>query len=934
MRNPLCLSLQSCLPLLIALTISFGSIFQSNMSPFSPPRENGHLQAIVKGISPSATAGNAGTEPRLGPPDDHRDLLSLGSSSYSVRSNAQLEPDGGTNFVPEDGTIVGRLELPDTPGSPTRQALPDWATYDPVLSSTYYVSGWPLNNSLGAVIDATPTANASYIEVGADPVALAVDTLNGWVYVANYKSDFVSVLNGTEYVANVSIPSAYAESQGIAFDSADGCVYDLLWSSPSLVEICGTTLTATIFVSNRLSADSAIAFDSEDGDIAVVYDAQPNLVVTSINGTTVEGNVTYNGTFSSQIRIQAAFDSSRKLLYAGPVIAAGSVNTSHEVMVVINGTAINGTSIYGVANLTDAPVTFSEMAASTSNGLMYIPNDNGGFISVFNGTTTVEIISDPINSTANYSPSFAAYDPASASILVMDGGVAVIPTALWESPLSIEPIGNPFGSADVGNDTTFNTTLWSIGSGNENVTFTSMPSAGAFTCTVSTEISGNFLSASIDVQCLVSEAGNFSVMIAVYDGYSTVHSSVNLEVYPAVGVPTLSAEVGGVWGREAADVNETVNFNTGSVGYSNPIISFVWHGLGVENGSTCRVVSSAEMNCTFSQPGLLPIWVTETDGNGASATSTVLDFRIFPELFAGIPELNRSGVDVGQPVLVRGTPSGGSGEYSSLELLGANGAVCTPLGAVLRTCSFEQPGRYELSMVVVDSLGASALSPAANLTVSPLPGLAPIGATRVGLDVGQTVIFWANQTTGLPVAGYTWSNLPDPCEGTTTASPSCQPATSGWYNVSVLATDVNGGNSASDPTLPVYVSEALTVGLSSLTGVPHFVGSSVQLKAAASGGAGDYTYQWSSLPGGCESNSDLLSCVPSRTGSYSVKVTVVDGNGDSASALFSLTVSSRPMTAAWSLVLTVLGGTTILGVTVLLAVQRRKSARGDPKGRP
>ena len=136
------------------------------------------------------------------------------------------------------------------------------------------------------------------------------------------------------------------------------------------------------------------------------------------------------------------------------------------------------------------------------------------------------------------------------------------------------------------------------------------------------------------------------------------------------------------------------------------------------------------------------------------------------------------------------------------------------------------------------------------------------------------------------------------------ASFSCTPAVgpARGYPVSVTVTDSNGNWVATGEfslwTFTLVVDPALTVSPSATVN-PVDVGQATTISAGASGGSGTYTsYAWSGLPSGCGSPGNVVSfsCTPAvgSTGTYTVRVTVTDTNGNAVTEPFTLTVRIAP----------------------------------------
>jgi uncharacterized protein len=122
-----------------------------------------------------------------------------------------------------------------------------------------------------AVVDAT-TKSASEVTVGQIPCAIAVDASAGRVYVANYASHTVSVLDAATDAVLAEIEVA-AHPQAIAVNPATHMVFALSTRANSVTVIDGVT--------NKVAADVSIA----NGPYAIAVDTANNQIfVESISG--------------------------------------------------------------------------------------------------------------------------------------------------------------------------------------------------------------------------------------------------------------------------------------------------------------------------------------------------------------------------------------------------------------------------------------------------------------------------------------------------------------------------------------------------------------------------------------------------------------------------------------------------------------------------
>ncbi len=88
----------------------------------------------------------------------------------------------------------------------------------------------------------------------------------------------------------------------------------------------------------------------------------------------------------------------------------------------------------------------------------------------------------------------------------------------------------------------------------------------------------------------------------------------------------------------------------------------------------------------------------------------------------------------------------------------------------------------------------------------------------------------------------------------------------------------------SDPSISLQTANSTSVD----------IGQTVTFTVQATGGSGDYTYQWMGLPTRCRSsNSPTISCQPTTTGTFPVTANIADSNGFSiTSRILSVSVSS------------------------------------------
>lgn len=343
----------------------------------------------------------------------------------------------------------------------------------------------PDNNS-------TPPPPSGAIAVGESPDALALDASLGELFVANFASSDVSVVNTTTDAVNTSI-SNVSNSLGLALDPSSGYLF-----APELTPCCPSEVAVIDAATDRVVASVplgavnpwAALYDPRDGDV----------YVSNADGGTVS---MLNG-------------SSPRLLTSIPVGTGGNpvgmaFDPANDQIYVANLGAGNVTLINGTTNRTDgelvAPANNTPVAVAVggADGYIYVAERGGGGdefspgnVSVFNATTGAlvtnipvgtdpeAIVADPVNGnlyvavdaaygSQNFStgivgfvteisgrtnsvigsfavgnhPSALAFDAANNRLYVANGGsssVSVVPGNSTAYPVRVQETGLPIGT--------------------------------------------------------------------------------------------------------------------------------------------------------------------------------------------------------------------------------------------------------------------------------------------------------------------------------------------------------------------------------------------------------------------------------------------------------------------------------------------------------
>lgn len=337
------------------------------------------------------------------------------------------------------------------------------------------------------------------------------------------------------------------------------------------------------------------------------------------------------------------------------------------------------------------------------------------------------------------------------------------------------------------------------------------------------------------------------------------------------------------------------------------------------------------LNCGVSSaPGVATLTFNVSEGGGYDLISPPLAFTIYPTPSVDSIALAPSETDLGQSVDFSLSVSGGSGDLSA-QWTGTP-AGCVAGSATVFTCSPTAIGTFNVGATVTDSNGVTSTSTSATLRVLSDPTAAPVTISPVSgkLDAGQTMTLTAIASGGTSVFTYSWSGLPSGCVSSNESTISCAPSSDGTFDVQTRVTD-STGFTVSSPSLTVEVAADPTL-RASQNPVSLVQGQSLDLTINVTGGLAPYTITWTGLPTGCVStDSPVIACTPTSTGSTTVWAHVTDSNGFVVSTAINLTVSasffgtSLSPTVGWSLIGAVAVAAAAGGALLLMRKRRGRS---------
>ncbi len=370
------------------------------------------------------------------------------------------------------------------------------------------------------------------------------------------------------------------------------------------------------------------------------------------------------------------------------------------------------------------------------------------------------------------------------------------------------------------------------------------------------------------VQHSYQNEGVYSVVLTVSDGDGGT-ATQNQTVTVSNADPVLSAIVGDATGAEGEQLSWTaVASDPGS-----DTLTYSWSfgdgSPGVSN-STLPVASH-----TYVNEGSYQVSVVVSDGDGGTTTSllTVVVSNAAPLLS------NLTGTTSGQEgdsysYSVQAADAG-SGDVLSYSWNFGDGSapVVTTTGQV--THVFTDDGTFGVTVTVTDNASPPASDSAMMLvTVSNVaPSLSVVNAT--GGNEGESLTFSAAATdVGSDTLVYTW----EMGDGTTLIGDTVTHAfaDNGSYPMSLVVSDGDGGSDSSTATL-LIANVAPTITSATMPGGAE--GQSLVFGAAATDpGADTLVYTWD-FDDGSTGQGDSLTHTFTDNGSYTVELTVDDGDG-------------------------------------------------------
>lgn len=664
--------------------------------------------------------------------------------------------------------------------------------------------------------------------------------------------------------ANITIPIAGAnQPDSVAYDPANGDLYVV--NPPNITIMSDTTNKVVGSIQGRFAG--AIAFDPFNGDLYVPGGGNNVSVISGATNALISTVSTTNPANGG-----LAVDTANGNVF----VACAIVNYSPcDVVSVISGATNSQVATVSVGTIPEAE-TFDPV-----NGEIYVSDTGEGVVSVISGST------NQVLATVWFPPGEHLDETVGGALVAaVPSGNVYVAVQNYSGPALAEISGSSntvVASVLIGQLLEISGLAYDSSDG-EIYVANAYPTAPPLTIF---SVSNNTVVGSVDL-------GPPSGAQLGPDTYDTANQDIYL-VNNNEGTSLVKEHNVTVVGQAIANfaltpalspIGGTVYVNASTFGGLAPY-SYTYKGL-----PGCPSENVSNLACTPTQAGLFNVTVTVADRNSMSITSypAILDVTSVPIVALSTYRLS---VDANESISFRADVVGGEPPYSYAYSPSTSSAKCGASSTAWLNCTPSptlQGRTFNVSVQVRDHFGlvGSSISPDVRV-YEPLKATLTISNATPLLD--QTVAINANVSGGSPPYNYTYLGLPYGCYSVNSSSIGCLPTQAGWYNVTVAASDQNGGTISALTEMHVVFDFNVIAPSSTVVGTQLTIRVDVNepfsgiadlgLGVRPAGGIGTLNYSYSGLPPGCAyGDKAAIKCVPSATGVYTVRVTVRDQVGD------------------------------------------------------
>lgn len=476
-------------------------------------------------------------------------------------------------------------------------------------------------------------------------------------------SGYSSSSNGIEIAVSAALTTLALSPSAVAIDGGQSMSFSASWSG-------GTSpYTAALYSSSTFSCSAS------DVLVQTIYPAtSPQTFATVAPTTTTYYCVAVTDNASLP---KSALSSATTVTVNSPLAAPGIPTVSamaldvEQVLTVSDSLSDSGTSPYAwqwlvsvnggtYAVATQCAINHGSGAIAGSNETCSVAADTLTVGSTYAFKLEVtDHATNPENSTSSASPTVKVFNTPSVSV----------------------PSPTP-ASVDVGG----------------TVSFSTFPSGGSgtysnYAWTASSLGLGCTLANAATIDCKPTSAGNYTASVMVTDSIGGVSAIATSATFTVNAVLTVSSFI---LSPATTDIGKSVNMAVKADGGAGTL-SYAWTGLPI--GCDSKIAS---FTCTPDATGTFTISVNVTDANGVSATSSSATLVVNPALTAGA-SVSASSVPVNKAAIFSGTSTGGTAPISYMWRFGDGNSSTSQNPAH----SYVSPGKYEVTLWVNDSAGAS-----------------------------------------------------------------------------------------------------------------------------------------------------------------------------------------------------------------------------------
>jgi PKD repeat protein len=358
-------------------------------------------------------------------------------------------------------------------------------------------------------------------------------------------------------------------------------------------------------------------------------------------------------------------------------------------------------------------------------------------------------------------------------------------------------------------------------------------------------------------------------------------------VLPASTVAQHFVAGGGVLANQppTARFTKTASFlsvafdGSGSTDPDGQVASYAWTFGDGTTGST------ATPTHVYGAAGTYPVTLTVTDADGATSVASGSVTVVANSAPSAAFTASTSGLSVSTDAAASVDVDGTIASYSWAFGDGTSGSGATA------THAYALEGTYTVTLTVTDDQGATSTT-ARDVTVTRPPNQLPTAAFSSSvsfLDVALDAS--ASSDADGTLATYAW-DFGDGTTGTGSTT-SHSYATSGGYDVSLTVTDDRGGATTLTKRVTVAANQAPVARLSTSV---NRLAVAVDGSASTDADGAVATYAWNFGDGSTDTGR-TASHTYAADGTYTVRLTVTDGQGASDSATASVTVVNDPSVA-------------------------------------